>query len=113
MKVSAREFKNLEKIAVVYKAISHPMRLAILENFNSNGNKNLTVKSIYEKLGIEQPVASHHLGILKRAGLLNRHINEGMTFYGIKHEHPLISEILSSIRKPMNSNGQKNSLRKK
>ncbi len=60
--------EEIERAANMLKAISHPMRLAILGHL-SDGNK-LNVTEIHELLGIEQSTASHHLGILKDKGIL-------------------------------------------
>ena len=67
------EFSNLkpeevEKAANMIKAISHPMRLAILGHLGE-GNQ-LSVTEIHQLLNIEQSTASHHLGILKDKGVL-------------------------------------------
>ncbi len=45
------------------RGLAHPMRIEILELLAVN--KKMTVTQIYEKMNIEQAVASHHLTILK------------------------------------------------
>ena len=45
------------------RAIAHPIRIAIVDLLYHNGQ--MTVTDIYEKLNIEQAIASHHLRILK------------------------------------------------
>jgi len=45
------------------RGLAHPMRIEILELLAAN--KQMTVTQIYEKMNIEQAVASHHLTILK------------------------------------------------
>ena len=54
--------------ANMMKAISHPMRLAILGYLGED--KQLSVTEIHQLLNIEQSTASHHLGILKDKGVL-------------------------------------------
>jgi len=53
----------LENSAETLRAIAHPYRIAIIEMLYHNGQ--MTVTEIYQKLKIEQAVASHHLRILK------------------------------------------------
>lgn len=68
MEFTDLESDEIERAANMLKAISHPMRLAIL-GYLSDGNR-LNVTEIHELLGIEQSTASHHLGILKDKGIL-------------------------------------------
>ena len=60
--------EEVERAANMIKAISHPMRLAIL-GYLGEGNQ-LSVTEIHNLLKIEQSTASHHLGILKDKGIL-------------------------------------------
>ena len=60
--------EEVERAANMIKAISHPMRLAILGYLGEN--KQLNVTEIHQLLKIEQSTASHHLGILKDKGIL-------------------------------------------
>lgn len=89
----------MERQAIIYKAIAHPVRLAILRNFATCGCDKLTVKSIYERLGIEQPVASHHLGILKRSGVVLREQEGVNTYYSVCNNEPVIRAVLEVLKK--------------
>jgi DNA-binding transcriptional ArsR family regulator len=60
--------EKLEAVASKLRAISHPMRIAIIDLLSKD--KKLSVTEIYEKLDIEQATASHHLNILKNKGIL-------------------------------------------
>jgi len=60
--------EEIERAANMIKAISHPMRLAILGHLGEG--KKLSVTEIHRLLHIEQSTASHHLGILKDKGIL-------------------------------------------
>lgn len=56
-------FQFLEDATETLRAIAHPLRLLIIDMlFHADS---LTVTEIYERLGVEQAVASHHLRILK------------------------------------------------
>jgi DNA-binding transcriptional ArsR family regulator len=63
--------EKLELAASKLRAISHPMRIAIIELLS--GDKHLSVTEIYKNLEIEQATASHHLNILKNKGVLVYH----------------------------------------
>ena len=68
MEFSDLKPEEIERASNMLKAISHPMRLAILSQLG-NGNQ-LTVTEIHKLLHIEQSTASHHLGILRDRGVL-------------------------------------------
>ena len=61
-------FQFLESATETLRAIAHPHRLLIVEMLFQQ--KSLNVTEIYERLGIEQAVASHHLRILKDRGVV-------------------------------------------
>lgn len=54
-------------VAEVFKALSHPKRLAIVELLLKGPR---TVTEIAESIGVPQPVASQHLRVLRDAGLV-------------------------------------------
>jgi DNA-binding transcriptional ArsR family regulator len=58
----------LARAAGSLKAIAHPMRLAIIDLLRKDNS--LTVTEIYETLGLEQAVASQHLGLLRDNNIL-------------------------------------------
>lgn len=86
---------QLERAAIMLKAIAHPMRIAIL-NFLEDGKK-LTVTEIHELLSIEQSTTSHHLGILKDKGVLDSKREGKNTYYFLKH--PNFSNIVDCVSK--------------
>ena len=63
MKVLDINIDKLDQAASKLRAISHPMRIAIIDLLSDG--KQLSVTEIYESLDIEQATASHHLNILK------------------------------------------------
>jgi DNA-binding transcriptional ArsR family regulator len=54
--------------ATIIRAINHPLRQRILSLIEEQGE--ICVSDIYHKLRLEQSVASAHLAIMRRAGLL-------------------------------------------
>jgi DNA-binding transcriptional ArsR family regulator len=93
MKFSDLKPEEVERAANMMKAISHPMRLAIL-GFLSEG-KQLTVTEIHSLLGIEQSTASHHLGILKDKGILASARKGKNTMYYLKRQK--LSQLIRCI----------------
>ncbi|MDP5169573.1 MAG: metalloregulator ArsR/SmtB family transcription factor [Bacteroidia bacterium] len=59
---------KLKRVARVMKTISHPARLAIVELLLEQGP--LSVKTIYESIGISQSNASQHLKALEDVEVL-------------------------------------------
>lgn len=85
--------EEIDRAANMLKAISHPMRLAIL-GYLSDGTR-LNVTEIHELLGIEQSTASHHLGILKDKGILVSERQGKNTHYYLKRKN--LSKLVSCI----------------
>lgn len=84
---------NIEKAANMVKAISHPMRLAILARLDEG--KRLCVTEIHHLLNIQQSTASHHLGILKDKGILASSRNGKKTLYYLKSKN--LSQLIRCI----------------
>lgn len=67
---------NLELVkeaAETIRSFNHPIRLQIVDLLEKNNR--LTVTDIYVKLRVEQSVASQHLAILRKAGVLDTERN--------------------------------------
>jgi len=85
MEFSDLNQEEVERAANMIKAISHPMRLAIL-GYLGEGNQ-LSVTEIHSLLKIEQSTASHHLGILKDKGILASVRKGKNTLYYLKRKN--------------------------
>ncbi|TFH24730.1 MAG: transcriptional regulator [Bacteroidia bacterium] len=85
MEFSDLKPEEVEKASNMIKAISHPMRLAILGHLGEGNQLNVT--EIHNLLGIEQSSASHHLGILKDKGILASVRKGKNTFYYLKRKN--------------------------
>ncbi len=77
------------------RAISHPMRIAII-GLLSNGNK-LSVTDIYQSLDIEQATASHHLSILKNKGVLVSKRDGKKIYYALRSL--ILTEIIDCVNR--------------
>ena len=61
-------YETLRRSVLILRAINHKLRQDMIKLLEEEGK--LTVTDIYIKLRLEQSVASQHLAILKRAGIL-------------------------------------------
>ncbi|NQV01963.1 MAG: helix-turn-helix transcriptional regulator [Bacteroidia bacterium] len=93
MKKNVLQLEKLEMGARMLRAMTHPMRIAIIEILSAT--KRLSVTEIYEKLNIEQASASQHLNILKNKGVLGSKREGKKIFYSLKHEK--LKKIISSL----------------
>ena len=72
------DFLNLKKAAIILRSMNHKLRQQIIKLIDENDR--LTVTEIYIRLRLEQSVASQHLAILRRAGMVKT-IREGKFIY--------------------------------
>ena len=77
---SETEFLNSYDCAKVLKAMGDPTRLRILRHL-VGGEKN--VSQLAEELSVDQPTASHHLALLRHAGLVIERREGKHVYYGI------------------------------
>lgn len=87
--------QKLELAASKLRAMSHPMRIAIIDLL-ADGN-NLSVTEIYKTLDIEQATASHHLNILKNKGLLESKREGKKIYYFLKSVK--LTEVIECINR--------------
>ena len=62
------DYAELRKAVLVLRAVNHKLRQSIIDLLEEN--EKMTVTDIYIKLRLEQSVASQHLAILRRAGVV-------------------------------------------
>jgi DNA-binding transcriptional ArsR family regulator len=80
----------------VFRAINHKPRRQILTFLHEN--KRTDVTSVYKKLGLEQSVASSHLAILRKAGVVTRQRERRFAYYSVNHKRlEEISEIAGKL----------------
>jgi DNA-binding transcriptional ArsR family regulator len=87
-------------VSEMLKAMAHPERVAIIDLLCNCGSERLTVKFIYGQLHMPQSVASKHLGIMKRSGLLKRETERNYTYYRLNFENALTARIAACFTKP-------------
>ncbi|HRE40028.1 MAG TPA: metalloregulator ArsR/SmtB family transcription factor [Ignavibacteria bacterium] len=81
--------------AEVFKSISHPERLSIVEVLSPD--KKSSVTEIYESLRLPQAKVSHHLTILKNKGILISEKKGKNIFYSLSN--PGLAKVLKTIEK--------------
>lgn len=75
------DFLNLKKAAMILRALNHKLRQQILKLIDEH--KRLTVTEIYVRLRLEQSVASQHLAILRRAGIVKTERDGKFIYYSV------------------------------
>ena len=78
---------NQEKLARYGKALSHPVRIFILDYLANNLNKCCYSGDMAEELPIARSTLSEHLKELKKAGLIQGEINPPYIKYCINREN--------------------------
>lgn len=62
------DYHNIKKASLILRSLNHKLRQQILRIINEE--KKITVTEIYVKLRLEQSVASQHLAILRKSGIV-------------------------------------------
>ncbi|MEP6927530.1 MAG: metalloregulator ArsR/SmtB family transcription factor [Ginsengibacter sp.] len=75
------DYHNIKKSALVLRALNHKLRQQVIKTIHEN--KRLTVTQLYVKLRLEQSVASQHLAILRKAGIVSTERDGKFIFYTI------------------------------
>jgi DNA-binding transcriptional ArsR family regulator len=78
------EYKNLRKSVLTLRAVNHKLRLKIIKMLSTK--KQMSVTDIYVKLRLEQSVASQHLAIMRRAGIVTTTRSGKNIFYELNQD---------------------------
>ena len=84
MITSKIDYYNVKKAALTLRALNHKLRQQILKLIDDE--KRLTVTEIYVRLRLEQSVASQHLAILRRAGIVATKRDGKFIYYFIRYD---------------------------
>lgn len=90
------DYAELRKAVLVLRAVNHKLRQQIIDLLEEN--EKMTVTDLYIKLRLEQSVASQHLAILRRAGVVATDRNGKFIYYRvdkdrINHISRLVEEL--------------------
>ena len=89
-------YHNLKKGALVLRALNHKLRQQIIALIETE--QKITVTEIYVKLRLEQSVASQHLALLRKAGIVNTQRDGKFIYYTVNHTRIVqITEITESL----------------
>ena len=78
------DFLHIKKSALILRAMNHKLRQQMIKLLDENGR--LTVTELYIKLRLEQSVASQHLAILRRAGIVTTQRDGKFIYYTVNHK---------------------------
>ncbi|MDE3236248.1 MAG: helix-turn-helix transcriptional regulator [Bacteroidota bacterium] len=87
------DFLQTKKAALILRAINHKLRQQMIKVLDDN--KKMTVTELYVKLRLEQSVASQHLAILRRAGLVSTVRQGKFIFYSPNYSR--INEVMKIV----------------
>ena len=77
-------YHHLKKAALVLRALNHKLRQQILNLVEAE--KKITVTEIYVKMRLEQSVASQHLAIMRRAGVVTTQREGKFIYYLVNYK---------------------------
>lgn len=92
-----------QKVAVVLKAVAHPVRLNIIELLE---NKELSVGQIVDSLNQPQAVISQHLVLMKDKGVLDCRRDGKRVIYEIRNKN--VINLLHCVYSHCDNNGTQN-----
>ena len=78
------DYSDLRKAVLVLRAVNHKLRQRVIDLLEEN--ESMTVTDIYIKLRLEQSVASQHLAVLRRAGVVLTDRQGKFIFYSLDKE---------------------------
>ncbi|MCC6582494.1 MAG: helix-turn-helix transcriptional regulator [Chitinophagales bacterium] len=92
------DFQVLRKSVLVLRAVNHKLRHEMIRLIHKEGK--MTVTDLYVKLRLEQSVASQHLALLRRAGVVTTSRDGKFIYYSVDHERmDEISRLLEELVK--------------
>lgn len=78
------DYAELRKAVLVLRAVNHKLRQRMIDLLEEN--QRMTVTDIYIKLRLEQSVASQHLAILRKAGVVQTDRQGKYIYYALDGE---------------------------
>ena len=88
------DLTQVKKAQMALRALNHKLRQQILTTIEKADV--ITVTAIYVKLRIEQSVASQHLAILRRAGIVTTTREGKFIFYSVNYNR--LSEVMVFVK---------------
>ena len=90
------DYYNVKKAALILRALNHKLRQQLIKLIDEE--KRITVTEIYVRLRLEQSVASQHLAILRKAGIVITEREGKFIYYLVNHKRlEKINEFVSDL----------------
>ncbi|MGB1217028.1 MAG: ArsR/SmtB family transcription factor [Saprospiraceae bacterium] len=90
------DYAELRRAVLVLRAVNHKLRQSIVDLLEEHGR--MTVTEIYIKLRLEQSVASQHLAILRKAGVVVTERDGKFIYYALdKDRLAQISRLIEEL----------------
>ncbi len=77
------DFLHVKKASLILRALNHKLRQQMVKLLDES--ERLTVTEIYVKLRLEQSVASQHLAILRRTGIVMTQRDGKFIYYAVNY----------------------------
>ena len=92
------DYLNVKKASLVLRALNHKLRQQMVKMLDEK--QRMTVTEIHVALRLEQSVASQHLAILRRAGIVKTERDGKFIYYHVNYDrldqiNQMISELLN------------------
>ncbi|MEY3432322.1 MAG: hypothetical protein RL131_258 [Bacteroidota bacterium] len=89
---------SIKKASLVFRAINHKLRQDMIKLIDKKGHA--TVTEIFVEMRLEQSVASQHLAILRRAGIVITERDGKFMYYKLNlNRLKLINQIIQDLLK--------------
>ncbi|HEX6915066.1 MAG TPA: metalloregulator ArsR/SmtB family transcription factor [Chitinophagaceae bacterium] len=90
------DYVHMKKAAMILRAMNHKLRQQMIKLLDEN--RKMTVTDIYVKLRLEQSVASQHLAILRRAGIVTTEREGKFIYYSVNYSRIAdVNEFVSDL----------------
>lgn len=94
---SALSQAQAERLSAMLKALAHPVRLQIVEILSRQGGE-VCVCDVEALFDLKQPTISHHLKILRQAGLINCERRGLWAYYHtVPHNLSQLSQLVAGL----------------
>jgi DNA-binding transcriptional ArsR family regulator len=88
------DFIHAKKASLILRSINHKLRQQIIKLLDEQVK--MTVTELYVKLRLEQSVASQHLAILRRAGIVSTSREGKFIFYAVNYTR--LNEVIAFVK---------------
>ncbi len=88
------DFLHAKKAALILRSINHKLRQQIIKLLDESSK--MTVTELYVKLRLEQSVASQHLAILRRAGIVSTTREGKFIYYTVNYSR--LTEVVGFVK---------------